>query len=161
MTMVTLTVDVQVACDDTDVPPHTEIHSWVEAAAQQSGRVAGDSLEVAVRVVDAEEIQTLNKLYRQQDKATNVLSFPAGEIEGLPDEAYRALGDVVVCAPVVAAEASEQGKRLVDHWGHMLVHGTLHLLGFDHEKDAEAAEMEALESKILASKNVTDPYAGS
>lgn len=161
MTMATLTVDVQVACDDTDIPPHTEIHNWVEAAVQQSGRAASDGLEVAVRMVDAEEIQTLNKLYREQDKVTNVLSFPTGEIEGLPDEASRALGDVVVCASIVAAEASEQGKRLADHWAHMLVHGTLHLLGFDHETDAGAGEMEALESKILASQNVTDPYVGS
>lgn len=161
MTMTTLTVDVQIACDDTDVPPHTEIHNWVEAAVQLSGRAVGDRLEVAVRIVDTDEIQTLNKLYREQDKATNVLSFPTGEIEGLPEEASRALGDVVVCAPVVAAEASEQGKRLADHWGHMLVHGTLHLLGFDHEKNAEAAEMETLESRILASQSVTDPYAGS
>ena len=161
MTMARLTVDVQVACDDTDIPPHTEIQNWVETAVQQSGCTPGDSLEIAVRIVDAEEIQTLNKLYREKNKATNVLSFPAGEIEGLPEEAPRALGDVVVCAPIVAAEASEQGKRLADHWGHMLVHGTLHLLGFDHEEDAEAAEMEALESKILASQNVTDPYAGS
>jgi len=159
--MAKLTVDVQVACDDTDIPPHTEIHDWIEAAVQQSGCAPGDSLEVAVRIVDVEEIQTLNNLYREQDKVTNVLSFPAGEIEGLPGEASRALGDVVICAPVVAAEASEQGKRLADQWGHMLVHGTLHLLGFDHETDAEAGEMEALESKILASQNVTDPYVGS
>jgi probable rRNA maturation factor len=159
--MARLTVDVQVACDDTDIPPHTEIQNWVETAVQQSGCTPGDSLEIAVRIVDAEEIQTLNKLYREKDKATNVLSFSAGDIEGLPEEAPRALGDVVVCAPIVVAEASEQGKRLADHWGHMLVHGTLHLLGFDHEEDAEAAEMEALESKILASQNVTDPYAGS
>jgi len=161
MTMATLIIDVQVACDDTDIPSHTDIHNWVAAAAQQSGRAANDSLEVAVRIVDAEEIRTLNKLYREQDKATNVLSFPTGEIEGLPHEATRALGDVVVCASIVAHEASEQGKRLADHWGHLLVHGTLHLLGFDHETDAEAGEMEALESKILASQNVTDPYVGS
>jgi len=159
--MATLTVDLQVACDDTDIPPHTRIHSWVEAAVQQSGLVAGDSLDVAVRIVDAEEMQTLNKLYREQDTATNVLSFPAGEIEGLPDSASHALGDVVVCASIVAAEANEQGKLLADHWGHMLVHGTLHLLGYDHETEAEAGEMEALESKILASQNVTDPYVGS
>ena len=127
---------------------------------QQSGQAPGDNFEIAVRIVDAEEIQTLNKLYRQQDKATNVLSFPAGEYAGLPDEAARALGDVVVCASVVANEASEQGKQLSDHWGHMLVHGTLHLLGFGHETDTEAAEMEALESKILVSQNVTDPYVG-
>jgi probable rRNA maturation factor len=159
--MAQLIVDVQVACDDADIPSNADIHNWVESAMRASGRLPGDEVEVAVRVVDAEEIQTLNHLYREQDKATNVLSFPAGEIEGLPIDAPRALGDVVVCAPVVAAEASEQGKQLADHWGHMLVHGTLHLLGFDHETNAEALEMEALESRILAAQNVTDPYKGS
>lgn len=158
--MARLIVDVQVACDDADIPSHADIHNWVESAVRASDRLSGDEFEVAVRVVDAEEIQTLNKLYREQDKATNVLSFPAGEIDGLPIDAPQALGDVVICAPVVAAEAGEQGKRLADHWGHMLVHGTLHLLGFDHETDAEANEMEALESLILAAQNVTDPYAG-
>ena len=159
--MAQLVVDVQIACDDADTPSHGDIHNWVESAVQASGHVPGDELEVAVRVVDAEQIQTLNKLYREQDKATNVLSFPAGDIDGLPKDAPRALGDVVVCAPVVATEAAEQGKQLADHWAHMLVHGTLHLLGFDHETDAEAQAMEALEGKILAAQNVTDPYKGS
>ena len=118
-------------------------------------------MEVAVRVVDADEIRTLNRLYRDKDKSTNVLSFPAGDIDGLPAEVSRLLGDVVVCASVVAAEASEQGKALPDHWAHLLVHGTLHLLGFDHENGPEAAEMEALETQILASRSVTDPYERS
>jgi len=156
--MPTLVVDVQVACDDADIPAQADIHRWVEIAALQSGRPIEGDVEVAVRIVDADEIQTLNKLYREQDKATNVLSFPAGEIDGLPADADRLLGDVVVCAAVVAAEASEQGKKLDDHWGHMLVHGTLHLLGFDHETDAEALEMEQIEIRILALRNVKDPY---
>ena len=159
--MARLTVDVQVACDDADIPSQADIHHWVEAAVQTSGRLPGGELEIAVRIVDAAEIQTLNNLYREQDKATNVLSFPAGNIDGLPNDAPRVLGDVVICAPVVASEAQEQGKPLADHWGHMIVHGTLHLLGFDHETDAEAQEMETLESRVLATKNVTDPYKGS
>jgi len=159
--MATLIVDVQVACDDTDIPSNADIHNWVDSAVRTSGRLPGNEFEVAVRVVDADEIQALNKLYREQDNATNVLSFPAGDIDGLPVDAPRALGDVVICAPVVAAEADEQGKLLADHWGHMLVHGTLHLLGFDHETEVEAQEMESLESRILAGQNVTDPYAGS
>lgn len=154
------TVDVQVACDDPDIPADRVVRSWVEAAVLQSGQLVGSAIEVAVRVVDTDEIQTLNQLYRQQDKPTNVLSFPAGEIDGLPDDASRLLGDVVVCAAVVAREASEQGKSLTDHWGHMLVHGTLHLLGFDHETETEAVEMEGLETRILASQGVMDPYAG-
>ena len=154
-------VDVQVACDDPDIPEETEIHDWVATAIEQSERSPGENVEVAVRVVDADEIRTLNRLYREQDKATNVLSFPAGDIDGLPASVSRLLGDVVVCASVVATEAGEQGKTLNDHWAHMLVHGTLHLLGFDHEHDAEAVEMESLETKILASGNVTDPYERS
>lgn len=155
-----VTADVQVACDDPDIPPADDVQTWVAEAAGQSGRAPERDAEVAVRVVDADEIQTLNRLYRGKDSATNVLSFPAGDIEGLPPEAPQQLGDVVVCAAVVAAEAGEQGKALRDHWAHMIVHGTLHLLGFDHETEAEAAEMEALEARILAAQSVTDPYAG-
>ena len=159
--MATLVVDVQVACDEPGIPSEADIHDWVEAAIRRSGRSAGKAVEVAVRIVDADEIRGLNRRYREQDKATNVLSFPAGEIDGLPDDTNRLLGDVVICASVVAMEADEQGKALADHWGHMLVHGTLHLLGFDHEMDVQAAEMEALETIILNAHNVTDPYAGS
>ena len=156
--MVALIVDVQVACDDDGIPAQADIQGWVVAAVQQSGRATANGLEIAVRIVAEDEIQTLNLRYREQDKATNVLSFPAGEIDGLPSDASQLLGDVVVCASVVSAEASEQGKRLADHWAHMLVHGTLHLLGFDHENAADAAKMESLETKILASRRVADPY---
>lgn len=155
-----VTADVQVACDDPDIPPGTDIQNWIAAAIEQSGRKPAGEVDVAVRVVDAEEIRTLNRLYRDKDKPTNVLSFPVGDIAGLPPEAGVLLGDVVVCAAVVAAEAAEQGKTLADHWAHMVVHGTLHLLGFDHENEADAVEMESLETQILASQSVTDPYAG-
>jgi probable rRNA maturation factor len=156
-----LTVDVQVACDDEGIPSRGDIQRWVEAALQRSGRASDGTVELAVRIVAADEIRTLNHLYRKQDKATNVLSFPAGDMDGLPHDAGRLLGDIVICASVVAEEAGAQGKALADHWCHMLVHGTLHLLGFDHEIEAEAAEMEALEAEILYSQNVTDPYAVS
>ncbi len=159
--MLTLAVDVQVACDDAEIPAQADIQRWVEIAVSQSGRSVKGDVEVAVRIVDADEIQSLNNLYREQDKVTNVLSFPAGEIDGLPADAVHLLGDVVVCAAVVAAEASEQGKKLDDHWGHMLVHGTLHLLGFDHETNAEALAMERIEARILALRNVMDPYGVS
>jgi len=152
-----LTVDVQVACDG-EIPAEAIIQEWVSTALGHSGQPVNCSCEIAVRIVDAEEIRTLNQLYREQDKATNVLSFPGGEIEGLPDDATRMLGDIVVCAPIIAREATEQGKLAADHWAHMLVHGTLHLLGFDHTNDSEAAEMEALEKSILAAGNVADPY---
>ena len=158
--MVAVTADVQVACDDPDIPAEHAFQSWVETAVAASGRAPEAGVEVAVRVVDAEEIRTLNRLYRDKDYSTNVLSFPAGDIVGLPADAPRSLGDVVICATIVSTEAAEQGKAVEDHWAHMIVHGTLHLLGFDHEDDAEAREMESLETHILASKNVTDPYAG-
>jgi probable rRNA maturation factor len=154
----TTSIDVQVACDDAGIPTDEIIQSWVGHAVSGSGNLPPGDVEVAVRVVDAEEIRTLNHLYRQKDKATNVLSFPAGEVEGLPRQETLTLGDLVVCASVVADEAAAQGKRLADHWGHMLVHGSLHLLGFGHETDAEAAEMEALEVSLLAVKGVADPY---
>ena len=157
--MVAVRADVQVACDHADVPSTESIQDWVAAAVAGAGTHEAASVEVAVRVVGAGEMQALNSRYRKQDKATNVLSFEAGNLRGLPDNAPQVLGDVVVCAPVVAAEAAAQGKPLQDHWGHMLVHGTLHLLGFDHQSEAEAAEMEALETRILAGREVADPYA--
>jgi probable rRNA maturation factor len=155
-----LTVDVQLACAG-EVPAEAVIQDWVSRAYGQSGQSVNRSCEIAVRIVNAEEIQTLNQLYRKQDKTTNVLSFPGGEIDGLPDDAIRMLGDIVICASIVAQEAAEQGKSRADHWAHMLVHGTLHLLGFDHTDDAEAARMEALETSILAAGNVADPYQRS
>lgn len=156
-----VSVDIQFACDETGIPSAEEIQGWVELAvggAQQS--YEGD-VELAVRVVDADEMRTLNSTYRQQDKATNVLSFPASGVDGLPDLEARILGDVVICASVVGSEAADQGKSLADHWGHMLLHGTLHLLGHDHNTDAEAVEMEALEAHLLAARGITDPYAAT
>ena len=149
---------MQVACDDAGIPNEDIIQSWVGHAVSGSDTLPPGDVEIAVRIVDADEIRTLNHLYRQKDKATNLLSFPAGEVEGLPAQKTLMLGDLVVCASVVAGEAAAQGKRLADHWGHMLVHGSLHLLGFDHETDAEAAEMEALEVSLLSVKGVADPY---
>ncbi len=153
-----VTADVQVACEDPDIPPAKDLETWVTVAVGQSGRAPRRDAEIAVRIVDTEEIQTLNRLYRGKDYPTNVLSFPTGDVEGLPADTPLPIGDVVICAPVVATEAAEQGKAAVDHWAHMVVHGTLHLLGFDHQTDAEAAEMEALEARILAAQSVTDPY---
>jgi probable rRNA maturation factor len=151
-------VDVQLACDDPDTPDAEKIREWVVSAIAAADVTAKDRFEVSVRVVDVDEMQALNCEYRDKDEPTNVLSFPAGEITGLPDDEGAVLGDVVICAAVVRDEAVEQGKVLADHWGHMLVHGTLHLLGHDHMTDVEAAEMERLEVRILTSKGVADPY---
>ena len=149
-------VDVQLACSDDTTPEADAINAWVSRAVVAAG-VSRDR-EVSVRIVSAEEIRRLNRDYRGKDKPTNVLSFPTGPVEGLPADQPVPLGDIVVCAAVVAGEADAQGKRPADHWAHMLVHGTLHLLGFDHQEDAEAAEMEGKETAILTGHGVPDPY---
>jgi len=155
-----VTIDVQIASSVESIPDEKSIHSWIEEAISGSGSRGESSREISVRVVDEEEGRTLNNQFRQQDKATNVLSFPAvGASEsGLPPELSQSLGDIVICGPVVEREAAEQHKEVASHWAHLLVHGTLHLLGFDHETDADAGAMEKLETKILATRGIVDPY---
>ena len=134
------------------------MHHWLQATLARTGYVAEQGCEIAVRLVTEEEGRELNRRYRERDSATNVLSFPVGEDAILPDDEPVPLGDLVLCAAVVHSEASAQNKPIADHWGHLLVHGTLHLLGYDHETDAEAAAMERLEIEILAAKGVPNPY---
>ena len=155
----TVWVDVHNATDDDNVPEPPDVESWVAYAVRASG--AGTNTEVSVRIVEASEIHAMNREYRGMDKPTNVLSFPAGEVAGLPADVPRPLGDVVICAEVVRDEAAAQGKPVANHWAHMLVHGTLHLLGYDHVTDAEAGDMEALEVRILADLGVPDPYGAA
>jgi probable rRNA maturation factor len=112
-------------------------------------------VEVSVRIVDTAEMTTLNQSWRGKAGATNVLSFPANLPAELP---VALLGDIVICAPVVAAEAAQQHKAPDAHWAHMTIHGTLHLLGYDHIKEDEATLMEALESAILNELNYPCPY---
>ncbi len=150
-------VDVDFAAAAEGLPSQEEIEDWIGRALDRAG-TTGD-VEVSVRIVDPDEIRTLNRDYRHRDKATNVLSFPSGEIAGLPDQVPQVLGDIVVCAGVVMDEAAAQDKAPADHWAHMLVHGTLHLLGYDHEQEDEAQAMEELETRILAELGVADPYA--
>lgn len=147
-------VEVQLASEATDVPDEALIRGWVEVAL--AGRTCGS--EVTVRVVGQEEMQALNRDYRDADKPTNVLSFPAGDLDGPPQDVARPLGDVVICARVVRDEAIQQGKAHSDHWAHMLVHGALHLLGYDHITESDAKEMEALEREVLAGQGIADPY---
>ena len=149
-------VDVQLACSDDTIPEAGAINAWVSRAVAATGATRGH--EVSVRVVDKEEIRQLNRDYRGKDQPTNVLSFPSGPIEGLPAYEVVPLGDIVVCAGVVADEAEAQGKRPADHWAHMLVHGTLHLMGFDHQEETQAAEMEGMETEILTEHGLPDPY---
>lgn len=150
-----VSVDVQIAVKSSSVPDTTEIESWLCDVIARSAK--SDNIEISVRIVDENESREFNSRFRAEDKATNVLSFPA-DTEGLPAELPVMLGDVVICGPVVEREAKEQGKDVADHWAHMLVHGALHLLGYDHESNADAEIMEALEKEILASRGIEDPY---
>jgi probable rRNA maturation factor len=152
-------VDVQQAAVESPALSSSDIATWVARVIDATGGSA--DVELSVRVVEAGEMQHLNSEFRGQDKPTNVLSFPAGEIAGLPADATAPLGDLVVCASVVRDEAAAQGKSLEDHWAHMIVHGTLHLLGFDHEDDDDAAEMESREIEILLTHGVANPYRES
>ena len=145
-----LEVDYQVA-EGVVAPEFSDIHRWARAALADSGKVT----ELSVRVVDEQEGQALNEKWRGKNAATNVLSFPCSLPEGVPD---FMLGDVVLCAPVVEREAAAQGKTEAAHWAHLLVHGILHLLGYDHEQDADARRMEKQEVAILAGLGFSDPY---
>lgn len=145
-------VSVDNASREPGVPDQPEFKRWVAAAL--AGR--RPEAEVAIRIVDETEGALLNGTYRHTQGATNVLSFPAELPAGVP---LPLLGDLVICAPVVAREAQEQRKPLEAHWAHLVVHGCLHLLDFDHEDETEALEMEALERSILAGMGYPDPYA--
>ena len=137
------------------LPAANSFRKWVAAALE--GRIR--EADLAIRVVDNKEGRSLNRHYRGRDYATNVLSFPAEMPEGLPKGVrLPLLGDLVICAPVVAREAREQKKALNDHYAHLTVHGTLHLLGWDPEDEREAECMEQLEREILASLGIADPY---
>ncbi|MCS3744895.1 putative rRNA maturation factor [Xanthomonas arboricola] len=152
-----LDVAVSYALPRAGLPSAVSFRKWVAAALK--GRIR--EADLAVRVVDEKEGCSLNHHYRGKDYATNVLSFPAELPEGLPKGIKMPLlGDLVICAPVVAREAAEQGKSLASHYAHLTVHGTLHLLGWDHEDDKEADAMEQLEREILADLGIDDPYAG-
>lgn len=154
-----VSVDVQIASSAAGVPAKRDIQNWVSTAIEML--CDKPFCEVSVRVVDEAESRALNRRYRGIDGATNVLAFPAGAdaTPDLPPEAAGLLGDIVICGPVVEREATKQRKTAADHWAHLLVHGALHLLGHDHRGAEEAAAMEALEKRILASRGVADPYA--
>ena len=144
---------LQYALPRRGVPAAASFRHWV-AAALASAR--HDSLsELSIRIVGAREGRALNRRYRGKDYATNVLSFPA-DLPGGVDSPL--LGDIVIAAPVVAREARGQDKPLRDHYAHLTVHGVLHLLGYDHQRQREAARMEALETRILATLGIADPY---
>ena len=146
-----LNLSVQYACAREACPPREDVKRWVRAALDPDVIVRAD---ITVRFVDADEGQALNLEYRGRDYATNVLSFPY-------EQGAHLAGDLVVCQPVLVREAAEQGKAFADHAAHLIVHGTLHLQGWDHEtSDEDADAMEDEERHILAGLGIADPYAG-
>lgn len=149
-----LAIHVGYGLPRTGLPAANAFRRW--AAAALAGARRRRPAEVSIRLVDKDEGRTLNRDYRGKDYATNVLSFPA---ELPPGIELPLLGDIVLCAPVVAREAQAQGKPLRHHYAHLTVHGILHLLGHDHGAEPEAARMEALETRILAGLGIADPYA--
>ncbi len=145
-------LDLQIASEG-QAPSLEQLQQWCALALRQR---SADS-ELTIRLVDEAEGRELNNTWRHKDYATNVLSFPADVPEGLLD--IPLLGDLVICVPVVEREAIEQGKSLEAHWAHLVIHGCLHLLGYDHINDDEAEEMESLEQNLLAELGHPDPYA--
>lgn len=152
-----MTVEVQVATDCSELPDTQIVTDWVELATKQR-----EHAEVVVRLVGEQESAELNEAYRQKKGPTNVLSFPFERPEGLPVDALLndTLGDLVICAPVVLSEAADQGKTPLTHWAHMVIHGCLHLQGYDHVNAKDAQVMEALEIKLLEQIGISNPYEG-
>lgn len=144
-------LDIQLATEFAEIPTAEMMQTWVDAVLKASEQ---DS-EIVVRLVDEPESAELNAQYRHKTGPTNVLSFPFEAPEGFEMDL---LGDLVICAPLLAQEAQQQNKALFDHWAHILIHGVLHLVGYDHLQDDEAEEMEALEIKILSTLNIDNPY---
>jgi probable rRNA maturation factor len=166
------TVVLQVACAEENLPSLENFQRWVDTAlsviyskSSIIEELASPDLlrkysdhrqdELSIRLVEPEESQSLNHQYRHKDKPTNVLSFEFEVPEGL---SLNLLGDLVICSDIVSSEAISQNKPLLSHWAHMVIHGCLHLLGFDHINDNEANEMEALEIEILAKLDINNPY---
>ena len=139
-----LTITVQIATELANVPAKSQLKKWAKAALRVD-------TEVTIRLVDAREALELNSQYRGKDYATNVLTFALSETPHL-------MGDIIICAPVVAAEAAAQHKDLIAHYAHLTVHSMLHLCGFDHETEPQAELMESLEIQILAKLGYANPY---
>ena len=160
-----LRVDLQNPNNFESLPALSEIESWSEAAIQANAKKKGykNSLSVLIRIVDENESADLNQTYREKEGPTNVLSFPNDVPEFMLDiadlvEQNSHIGDLVICEPVMIKEATDQGKSVFSHWAHLIVHGVLHLQGFDHIDEADAIEMEALEIKILEQLGFENPY---
>lgn len=154
----TVIIDVINDSASTNIPGAVQLQTWGDAVLKHLD-ASDKPVSLGLRIVDEDESAAINLAYRQKDYATNVLSFGVD----IPDEIINSLdevplGDLVICASVVAREADAQEKSLPAHWAHMLIHGMLHLHGFDHETDAEALAMETLETQILAELGFENPY---
>lgn len=147
--------EVQRVSTSASIPDDERFRLWAETAL--AGK--GENFSFGIRVVDEDEAQRFNREYRHKDYATNILSFPTDLPEDLPEDIrHSQLGDLLICAPVVTREALQQQRSELDHWAHLLVHGILHLLGYDHERAEDADVMESLETEILAKLGIGDPY---
>lgn len=144
-------LDIQVVCTSDTDPTADQFQLWADTALSHLNK----DFELTIRVVDNSESQQLNHQYRNKNKPTNVLSFPFEVPEGIE---LNLLGDLVICSDIVASEALQQNKAITDHWAHLVIHGCLHLLGYDHIEEAEAEEMESLEIQLLASLGIDNPY---
>ena len=153
-------ITIQYAASRRGVPHARSLRGWAVAALRRAGGARAATQEVTLRVVGNAESRKLNKTWRGKDKPTNVLSFPSGPARPARAVHLAPLGDLVLCAPVIAREAREQGKPLGAHWSHMVVHGVLHLLGYDHVRDRDAKRMESREVEILSHFGYQDPYLG-
>lgn len=151
--MTILDLDIQRTFFDSELPDDKKFENWVGTALKMGGRE--DDTQVAIRIVDEEEGTKLNRQWRHKNGPTNVMSF---SMSGMDLIAPELLGDIVICAPIVAKEADEQSKPLHNHWAHMVVHGILHLLGYDHIIESDAEKMESLETEIMNQLEYPDPY---
>lgn len=145
-------IDLQLATAHQNIPTEQNLRTWVEAVLALENM---PQAELTIRLVDEEESQSLNFAYRQKNGPTNVLSF---EMDTEVPFDIPLLGDLVICAPVVALEAHQQNKPELHHWAHMVIHGTLHLFGYDHITDEEAEKMEAVEKNLLRQFEIPNPY---
>ena len=148
-------IDLQIACEETKYPSIEQFQRWVNTALDEVSSDTKQAFELTIRIVNREESQQLNNQYRGIDKPTNVLSFPFEVPEGIE---LNLLGDLIICIEVMQKEAQDQNKALFDHWAHLVIHGCLHLVGFDHISDNEALEMESIEVLILKKLGINDPY---
>jgi probable rRNA maturation factor len=158
----TTSVDVDIQISDTlaeqahTFPSEHDLNLWISEALKTQNARSLTHQEISIRITDEQESAELNFQYRHKNSSTNILSFPAD----IPDYINSPLlGDLLICAPVLEREAKEQNKTLTSHWAHIIVHGTLHLLGYDHIHEQEAATMETLEIEILKNLGISNPYS--